>query len=199
MRENTLSLTRGNGYFESYLAKLRARMANMLIPQDLRNGRILDIGCGTYPYFLSHTYFKEKHAIDRLSTSNSVEGIQWLNLDLNKATTLPYKENYFSVVTLLAVIEHLDPEKLSILLQDTYRILTPNGRLIMTTPASWSDGLLKFLAKIHVVSKDEIDEHVYAYTLPLLGWYLGQAGFKMSNVNFGYFEFYLNLWATASK
>jgi hypothetical protein len=49
------------------------------------------------------------------------------------------------------------------------------------------------------VSKEEINEHVYNYTLPLLGWYFGSAGFSMTQLEFGYFEFGLNLWATAKK
>jgi len=63
--------------------------------------------------------------------------------------------------------------------------LKPGGRLVITTPASWSDGLLHWMARIGLVSEEEINEHVYAYTLPLLGWYFGQAGFGMSKVKFG--------------
>ena len=66
-------------------------------------------------------------------------------------------------------------------------------------PISWSDGLLKFMARINLVSAEEIHEHAYAYTLPLLGWYFGQAGFEMTKTKFGYFEFMLNMWATAQK
>jgi hypothetical protein len=41
--------TRGKGFFEPFLARLRAKKANRLITKDLRGGRILDIGCGTFP------------------------------------------------------------------------------------------------------------------------------------------------------
>jgi hypothetical protein len=47
--------TRGRGLLEPWLAKMRAQRANRLIPAELRAGRILDIGCGSFPYFLSHT------------------------------------------------------------------------------------------------------------------------------------------------
>ena len=52
---------------------------------------------------------------------------------------------------------------------------------------------------MHLVSPEEINEHVYVYTLPLLGWYFGKAGFELSNLKFGYFEFKLNMWATAKR
>jgi hypothetical protein len=55
------------------------------------------------------------------------------------------------------------------------------------------------MAKLGLVSSEEIEEHVYAYTLPLLGWYFGKAGYEMGQVQFGYFEFMLNMWATAEK
>ena len=191
--------TRGKGIIEPFLAKMRANKANQLIPESLRKGRILDIGCGTYPYFLSHTYFEEKHAIDYSPKSDSVTGINWYSIDLNKNPSLPFEDNYFSAITLLAVVEHLNPTSLVDLLKEGHRVLAPGGVMIMTTPAAWSDGLLKVMANLSLVSKEEIHEHVFAYSLPLLGWYFGKAGFEMTRLKFGYFEVFLNLWAVAQK
>lgn len=191
--------TRGHGLLEPFLARLRAKRANKLIPAHLREGRILDVGCGSYPYFLSHTYFAEKFAVDQLEKPQSISNINWHTLDLNSAPKLPFEGGYFDMVTMLAVVEHLSPNSLVTIFQEAHRVLRPGGRLIITTPAAWSDGILKFMARVNLVSKEEIDEHVFAYTLPLLGWYFGKAGFEMTKVRFGYFEFNLNLWATADK
>ncbi len=191
--------TRGNGLLEPLLARLRARQANRLIPNQLRRGRILDIGCGTYPYFLAHTSFKEKFAIDQLSPYTAHSEIHWYTLDLNHETSLPFADGFFQVVTMLAVVEHLSPDSLIGLFSEAYRTLAPGGVVILTTPAVWSNNLLKLMARLYLVSKEEIDEHVYTYTLPLLGWYFGRAGFEMKKVDFGYFEFWLNLWATAQR
>ena len=163
--------TRGHGLLEPLLARLRARKANSLIPSHLRKGRILDIGCGSYPYFLSHTYFSEKFAVDQLEKPESISNIDWHTLDLNNDPVLPFEDGYFDLVTMLAVTEHLSPNSLVLLFQQIHRVLRPGGRLILTTPAAWSDGLLRFMARVGLVSADEIDEHVFAYTLPLLGWY----------------------------
>ena len=191
--------TRGYGLLEPFLAKQRARIADQLIPTELRQGRILDIGCGSYPYFLSHTYFKEKFAIDKQTKPQAVSKINWFSLNLNDEPQLPFEDQYFSAITMLAVVEHLSPTSLVSLFKDVYRTLKPNGKLIITTPAAWSDGLLRILAQIQLVSKEEIDEHVFVYTLPLLGWYFGRAGFELGKVEFGYFEFHLNLWAAATR
>jgi SAM-dependent methyltransferase len=195
-------MTRGKGLLEPLLADLRAHRANKLIPSTLRTGRILDIGCGTYPYFLAHTSFAEKFAIDQLPLPQKTAfelKIESFTLDLEIEPHLPFDNNYFEAVTLLAVVEHLDPALMAKLFQEVYRTLKPGGMVVLTTPAAWSDGLLKFMARVNLVSAEEIHEHAYAYTLPLLGWYFGQADFEMTNVKFGYFEFMFNMWATAQK
>jgi SAM-dependent methyltransferase len=195
-------MTRGKGLLEPMLADLRAQRANKLIPSTLRDGRILDIGCGSYPYFLAHTSFKEKFAIDQIplpqNTASDLK-IESYTLDLEVRPRLPFDDNFFEAVTLLAVVEHLDPSLMAILFKEVYRVLKSDGMVILTTPAAWSDGLLKFMARMGLVSAEEIHEHAYAYTLPLLGWYFGQAGFEMTKTKFGYFEAMLNMWATARK
>lgn len=197
--KDAISLTRGNGKLERLLAQLRAKKANELIPDELRSGRILDIGCGSNPYFLSHTYFSEKFAIDQLENDHCPVDIDWHVLNLHNNYQLEFDDDYFSAITMLAVVEHLDPVVLSQLVGEIYRVLVHGGVFIMTTPAAWSDGILHTMAKIGLVSKEEIDEHQYAYTLPLLGWYMGKAGFEMDKLEFGYFEFGLNLWAKGIK
>lgn len=184
---------------EPWLAQLRARRANALIPDSLRPGRILDIGCGSYPYFLAHTSFKEKFAIDQIAPNAAASNVVWHTLNLNAEPSLPFKDEFFSVITMLAVVEHLNPPSLVSIFREAHRTLIPGGTLILTTPAAWSDRLLHLMARVGLVSAEEIQEHVYAYTLPLLGWYFGTAGFDMEKVRFGYFELGLNLWATAQR
>lgn len=194
--------TRGKGLLEPLLARLRTQRANHLIPAHLRSGRILDIGCGSYPYFLAHTAFQEKFAVDQLPMPKDTavnHRIEFFTLDLNKEPHLPFDEDFFSAVTLLAVVEHLNPDSMALLFRECRRVLKLGGMVILTTPAAWSDGLLHFMAHINLVSAEEIHEHAFAYTLPLLGWHFGQAGFEMTKVKFGYFEFMLNMWATAEK
>ena len=70
---------------------------------------------------------------------------------------------------MLAVVEHLNPDSLVKLFKECRRVLELDGMVILTTPAAWSDRLLRFMVRIWLVSKEEIDEHVYACTLPLLG------------------------------
>lgn len=192
-------LTRGHGLLEPPLARLRARQADRLIPAPLRQGRILDIGCGSFPYFLSHTSFREKFAIDQLAPASPPADIRWHTLDLNAEPSLPFEDGFFSAITMLAVVEHLNPASLVGCLREVHRTLRPDGQLVITTPAAWSARLLRGMAHLRLVSAEEIEEHAYTYTLPLLGWYFGKAGFSLENVRFGYFELRLNTWATARR
>jgi SAM-dependent methyltransferase len=194
--------TRGNGLFEPVLAHLRAQRANSLIPLQSRSGRILDIGCGSYPYFLAHTDFKEKFSIDQSPLSDHVRTqleISSYTLNLDSQPYLPFENGFFDAITLLAVIEHLDPQSMASLFSEIHRSLRVGGVVVLTTPAAWSSGLLNFMARVGLVSIEEIHEHVYAYTLPLIGWYFGQAGFEMHKIRFGYFEAMFNMWAVAKK
>ena len=198
MRRATV-VTRGFGLLENPLARLRVRRANRLIPAALREGKILDIGCGTYPYFLSQTAFAQKFGIDRQTPSPNAAGIRFFSLDLSVDPRLPFQDDYFTIITMLAVIEHINPDSLIELAKECYRTLAEGGRLIITTPAPWSNQLLKLMARIGLVSKEEIDEHVYQYSHALIAWYFGKANFDMEKIKFGYFEVFLNLYAFAIK
>jgi SAM-dependent methyltransferase len=196
---NQLNVTRGHGLLEPFLARLRANKANQLIHSHLRSGKILDVGCGSYPYFLSHTMFASKFSIDQQEPIVDFKDINWVVLDLNQNPQIPFEDSFFDVITLLAVIEHLDPTMITDLFNEIYRVLKPEGLLIITTPAHWTNGLLYVMSKIKLVSKEEIEEHKFTYTLPLIGWFFGKAGFSMEKVKFGYFEFFMNLWGIAQK
>jgi SAM-dependent methyltransferase len=161
---------------------------------------VLDIGCGASAYFLSHAYFKEKHGLDQLARSPECRSdVLWHTLDLNGVSDLPFASEFFSTITMLAVVEHLNPDSLVALFREIHRTLKPGGVLIITTPAASTAALLRGLARLGLVSPEEIREHKFAYTLPLLGWYFGQAGFPREHVRFGRFEFGLNLWAVAQR
>ena len=196
------SVTRGYGLFENYLNRRRCAVANRLIPYSLRNGRILDIGCGTFPSFLYSTSFAEKYGLDQVvSTSDMLvkEKIHIQQLDLENTSKLPFGDDFFDVATMLAVIEHLRYETTSIVLTEVFRILKPSGVCILTTPAKWTDKILRTMAKFYLVSPREMEEHKCLYDRYKILDILRLSHFREENINIGFFEMHMNIWGRATK
>lgn len=198
------NVTRGSGLLERFLAKQRSKMANELIPFTYRRGRILDIGCGTYPFFLLNTQFSEKYGLDKVAEENfgrrfHNQQIILINYDIEKEDMLPFESNYFDVLTMLAVFEHIEPKRLAKALSEVYRVLRSGGCYILTTPTFWTDSLLRFMAKLRLVSPIEIEDHKDAYSHSRISSMLQEANFLKEKLRFGYFEMFMNIWVSATK
>jgi len=192
-------VTRGYGLLEKFLSKKRTNLANKLIPGKLRQGKILDIGCGSYPYFLNNIKFKEKYGLEKNIIKSINNEIKIINYDIKRDNSLPVKSNFFNVVTLLAVLEHFSETTAINTLKEAHRVLLPGGLLILTTPAAKADKLLKLMAIFKLVSKEEINEHKQLYTKESLKKQLQTAGFCEGNIYISSFELGLNLYAKAKK
>lgn len=191
------------GLLEGFLSRERAKIANRLIPRTLREGRILDIGCGESAYFLLHTDFREKYGLERLPIQGrdevSKEGVQILNRDIEYLSVLPFPDEHFSVITMLAVFEHIEPKRLPDLLNEIYRVLQRGGMYILTTPAAWTDRLLRTMAWIRLIDPVLVAEHKDAYTHGKIRSVFLNTHFSERRLSLGYFECFLNCWATAVK
>jgi len=179
-------------------------MAQSLIPLNHPKGCIVDIGCGRHPLFLASSDFADKIGLDKSFTSSVAQSIssdkfRLIQYDIEKDGNLPLKSNCCDIVTMLAVIEHLEPQRLNPLFAEVCRVLKPGGLYIITTPAPWTDGLLRNMAKLKLVSPAEIDEHKGAYDRTSIFAMLVTACFRKENLRGGYFELGLNVWAAATK
>ncbi|HVD46701.1 MAG TPA: methyltransferase domain-containing protein [Candidatus Limnocylindria bacterium] len=199
----TTKVTRGHGLLEGFLARQRTRQAQKLIGVDRRHGRVLDIGCGSFPLFLASTSFAEKFGLDRVAVGVSddvrAQDVKLIEHDLASGRELPFPPDFFDVVTMLAVFEHVDPDLITNLVREVRRVLRRGGVYVMTTPSYWTEGLLKLLAGLGMVSREELDEHTRNYRHPDIRSILLDAGFAVDQVRLGYFEAAMNTWATAVK
>jgi ubiquinone/menaquinone biosynthesis C-methylase UbiE len=196
-------VTRGNGLLERVLAKKRTTIANSLLPAGLRSGRILDVGCGTSPFFLQNTDFHEKYGVDRIPEA-SVEtaadpGVMVKNFDLASGHRLPFDDNFFDAVTMLAVLEHLETETIALITREVYRVLRQGGVYVGTTPVWWADSILRNMARLRLVSSEEIEEHKTFFTRDKLHSVIEGGGFLKENITTGSFEVGMNLWFVAQK
>lgn len=191
------NVTRGFGLFEDFLAKKRTSRANNLL-NNVSRSRILDIGCGSYPYFLLNVDFKEKYGVDPSLTTLNIKDLKLEKIDVTKKP-LPFGDSYFDSVTMLAVFEHIDHNNLNFVLKEVRRVLKKDGIFIITTPAPWADKLLHFMARFGLISAEEIHEHKHNHSKEKIEDILIEAGFDKRKIKSGFFEIYMNMWFTASK
>ncbi len=92
------------------------------------SGRILDIGCGLGFLLSALSNGWEKHGVE-VSQFAVAKADKYAVI---RDTTYNYPDDYFNVVVMYNVIEHLgQPEKM---IKEVRRILKPNGHLVLTTP-----------------------------------------------------------------
>jgi SAM-dependent methyltransferase len=199
-------VTRGHGLLEQFLARQRARVAERLIPPAYRTGRILDVGCGSFPYFLSRTSFAAKVGIDKVvpadgqAQNSPVDpALRLMSFDIAQQDVLPLRDQTVDVVTMLAVFEHLRVDRLVNVLNEVERVLKPGGLYIMTTPAGWTDPILHLLKHVRMVSDVEIDEHQDSYSVKMIRGILARTRLGGAAAEFGYFELGMNIWARVHK
>lgn len=130
-----------------------------------KNDTLLDFGCGYQAFFLKNIASKIKLGIgiDAHLKSQNI-GINIKLLKYKFQNKFPFDEKYFDKVFMLAVLEHIELSKIDILFIEIFRILKPNGMIVLTTPTPKSKKILEFLAfKLGIISKDEIGDHKKYY------------------------------------
>jgi hypothetical protein len=69
----------------------------------------------------------------------------------------------------------------------------------MTTPVRWTEGILKLMSRMRLVSHEEVDEHKAQYSRGEIATLLAEAGFDSSDIRLGTFELGMNVWASAQN
>lgn len=104
------------------------------------DARMLDYGCGDGKYF--------QHLLETGLSLNNIHGIEVSQLRIDRCralgwnhavrvengASLPYERDYFDVVNMMEVIEHIPGTAASAALQEIHRVLRPTGVLIVSTP-----------------------------------------------------------------
>lgn len=110
---------------------------------------------------------------------------------------LPFPDASFEVVTLLAVLEHLEAEQP--ILAEIRRVLQPNGKLVLTVPSIWAQPVLEFLSyRLKLIDEREIRDHKRYYDRARLYRSLvEQAQFRQFQHR--YFQWGMNNFCTVIK
>lgn len=163
--------------------------------------RILDIGSGigVFNKIFRQIGFKKIVAVDfnrKLLRMNDAEEKIIINLE-NK---LPFSNNYFDCCFATEIIEHL--EKREQLLTEVFRVLKPNGYLVLTTPnrnsliAKFDRIIRRFVVNGQWNGHDY--EHKYVYSFNEIKRMVEKTGFKIIKIETFYLFYGLPMLLNSS-
>jgi len=182
---------------EPFLEKFLSRFRLKKVLDHIDDWQVVcDIGCGKHMNLLKtiSSVSRQCIGIDKKIPPNHYSNIIIKTLCLDNR--IPLGDQSVDVVTLLAVLEHLDKEVE--IIQEIRRILKSDGKLLITVPTEKAKPALDFLSyKLHLVSKEEIRDHKRYYTVEKLEKLLMDNGFVCAQIET--FEFGFNLFCYAEK
>ena len=149
------------------------------IKKHIKKGRILDIGnLGADGQMHKNIIaaFSDSHIIGLDNNKQKAKELNFPNQVIGDITkSLPFESSYFNTVYLGELIEHTwEPKKL---LEEVYRILKKEGRVIIDTPHVYA---LKRMIRFFITGKDCLGDpdHKVFFTPAVLKNILGECNFK---------------------
>lgn len=174
---------------DKVIARLRLRKVSKFVDD---NDVILDFGCGSNSFLLTSIKenIKAGFGLDYDVEEIKNENLIYINYKFNDGK-LPFENNFFDKIFLLAVLEHIEIEQVNMLFLEFKRILKKRGKIVLTTPTPASKGLLEFLAyRLKLISTKEIMDHKKYYDKKEILKISKKCGMKL--INYSLFQFGLN-------
>ncbi len=135
---------------------LQAWRARQAVPWIRDGARVLDVGChqGEFLRRLGNR-IGPSVGLDPLASPVVTERYQILAEPLQEPS--PFREASFDAVVLLATLEHIrDKEPLA---RECRRLLRPGGRIVITVPAPFVDGIVDWLRRLRLADGMSLEEH----------------------------------------
>jgi SAM-dependent methyltransferase len=150
---------------------------------EIRDPKLLDIGCGTGANLEMLAQFGTAEGVDVSGEALDFCRKKGLNVQKGLAETLPYADESFDITTALDVIEHLDDDVAG--LKEMHRVTKPGGHALIFVPAfMWLWGV-----------QDDISHHRIRYTRKQIVERLEIAGFRVERATYANFTFFAPILA----
>jgi ubiquinone/menaquinone biosynthesis C-methylase UbiE len=174
----------------------RMRIARILpVIRSRPNCSLLDVGCGREARFLQDVapYIGTGVGIDIKAPRVNTDKIHTFSTVLHES--LPFPDNSFDIVSMLAVLEHIEHEEA--IIREVRRVLRPGGFFAGTVPSKIAKPVLEFLSfKLNMVNPEEIRDHKRYYDKESLHELLSSLGF--TTITHSYFQIGMNNFFSAS-
>ena len=177
-------------FLEPLLRHLRIRRI-MPVLRNYPHCCLLDVGCGWQAGFLKAVapYIDCGVGIDMKAPEISTDKITTRRVKLDDR--LPFDDASFDVVTMLAVLEHV--QAVDAIVHEIHRVLRPGGVFCGTVPSVWAKPVLEFLSfKCGIVNPDEIRDHKRYFTRDSLQKLFVRNGFGVNGFSHHYFQLGMN-------
>jgi len=170
-----------NSYIsQKYLTMLRARKLFLEVKQFKKSGRMLDIGCGpAYHLLVAKELGYEAYGVENSQTfCDLARNELGLNVSAGTIHQAYYPSNFFSVITMLNVLSHLNTPVED--LCEIHRVLEKDGVFVLET-GNYGELKEGFLKKYKLTW--DAPEHMYWYSEDNLKAILRKSGFEPIIIN----------------
>ncbi len=177
-----------------------SRWRSRIVRRHLRpSATVLDFGCGHQALFLRAVQPDLQLGIGL--DYDATPARPAANLEIQSfhfKDRFEFADRTFDHVTILAVLEHIPLDQVSVLFREFRRILKDGGSVLLTTPTPASKPLLEFLAfKLRIISGPEIADHKHYWNRADIAALARDSGFSVST--YRHFQFGLNSFAALEK
>jgi ubiquinone/menaquinone biosynthesis C-methylase UbiE len=162
--------------------KYRLELENLLSLMDIRSSDwVLDVGCntGNVVKHLRTEYGCRSYGLDYPEAW--LKSVRIDNVVRGDAISLPFRGETFHKVLLLHIVGHLSNTQKVV--EETYRILRPEGKLGLITPNAWFVWLMKPLNYLRVIKHSPDPTVLRYYRLSSLKTLFNATRFKLRELH----------------
>jgi len=169
------------GNLGSRISKFGLSKRRQFVSSLKNGGKLLDVGCatGNFLHEMQSTPGWDLFGIEiNEHAANIAQRKYALNVFLGEIEEANYPEDFFDVITLWDVLEHLPNPKST--LNEIHRVLKENGRLVLRVPngGSWDAKLFgKFWFGL------DAPRHYYVFNQQTIRNLLEMSGFQLTHIN----------------